>query len=245
MSPMASNQPSATHPVLKEIRAVSFDLDDTFWDCAPVILRAEETLQAWLAQHHPQVVADFSSESLGELRANMHRTHPHLVSDVTEMRKALLQLLFDKHENSAQLVEEAFAVFFKARSDVVLYEGTHEILVALQKQYKVAAITNGNANLHQIGLADYFQDIQSANLTNPPKPESHMFEACCRKLGIAAHELLHVGDNPQTDVVGGHNAGTRTVWFNHIDASWPEGLPQADFEVSSLAELQQLLIQTE
>jgi len=241
---MITKQQSATQAVLAPIRAVSFDLDDTFWDCAPAILHAEETLYSWLTQHHPQVVANHSRESMHELRANMHHTHPHLVTDVTRMRMALLQLLFDMHENSEQIVEEAFAVFIKARSEVVLYDGTHEILAALRKTHKLAAITNGNANLHQIGLADYFHDIQSASLDNPPKPESHMFDACCRKLGIAAHELLHVGDNPQTDVIGGHNAGTRTVWFNQIDASWPEGLPPADFEVRSLAELQQLLTQT-
>jgi len=232
------------NPILKNIRAVSFDLDDTLWDCAPAILHAEETLYTWLEQHHPHVVSDHTRDTMRELRATMYSTHPHLTTDVTMMRKAMLMQLFDRDENSEQLAEQAFAVFYKARSNVVLYEGTHEILTALQQQYKVAAITNGNANLHLIGLADYFDDIQSANLKNPPKPESDMFRACCEKLGIAADELLHVGDNPQTDVVGGHNAGARTVWFNRADVLWPDTLPRADFEVKSLSELQQLLTQS-
>lgn len=238
---MSGKQFLTTNPVLKNIRAISFDLDDTLWDCAPAILHAEETLYSWLEQHHPNVVAHRNRDALRELRGNMYQTHPHLASDVSMMRKAMLKLLFDQHENSEQVVEEAFSVFFAARSEVELYEGTHELLGALQKNYKVAAITNGNASLELIGISDYFHDIQSASLANPPKPEPDMFEACCRKFSIAAHELLHVGDNPQTDVVGGHNAGIRTVWFNQTGASWPDALPRADFEVRSLSELQQLL----
>jgi len=238
---MTGEQHASPNPVLKHIRAISFDLDDTLWDCAPAILNAEETLYTWLERYHPQVVADQNRESMRELRANMYQTHPHLVTDVSMMRKASLQLLFDQHENSEQLVEQAFSVFYKARSEVVLYEGTHEILGALRERYKVAAITNGNASLQQIGISEYFHDIQSASLANPPKPEPDMFAACCRNLGIDAHELLHVGDNPQTDVVGGHNAGARTVWFNQFDTNWPEELRRADFEVKSLSELQLLL----
>ena len=241
---MLTKQHQAPYQILKDIRAVSFDLDDTFWDCAPAILHAEETLFAWLERHHPQVIAEHTRETMRELRANMYRTHPHLTSDVTMMRKALLNQLFSQYDQSEQLVDEAFSVFFKARSEVVLYEGTHEILTVLQKTHKVAAITNGNASLELIGLADYFHDIQCASLQNPPKPEADMFEACCHKLGIATHELLHVGDNPQTDVLGGHNAGSRTVWFNRIEASWPQELRRADFEVRSLTELQRLITET-
>jgi len=238
---MTSKHKPASNQILKNIRGVSFDLDDTLWDCAPAILHAEESLYRWLEQYYPQVIAQRSREAMRELRGNMYRTHPHLVTDVTMMRKALLHLLFDQHQNKEQLVEQAFTVFYNARSEVVLYKGAHELLAALQKNYKVAAITNGNADLKLIGLADYFFDIQGASLTNPPKPEPDMFKACCVNLGIAAHELLHVGDNPQTDVVGGHNAGAKTVWFNQHDAAWPEELPRADFEVNSLWQLQQML----
>ena len=124
---MTTNQRKTPNPVLKQIRAVSFDLDDTLWDCAPVIMRAEEKLYSWFEQHHPQVIARRSRESMRELRANMYLTHPHLAADVSMMRKALLQQLFDRHEDSEQLVEQAFSVFYTARSEVELYDGTHEL----------------------------------------------------------------------------------------------------------------------
>lgn len=236
---------------LATIRAVSFDLDDTFWDCAPAIVNAEQTLYEWLGQNYPEITAQHSLESMPEKRALMYQTHPHLSTDVSMMRKAFLQQLFQEYDGREKLAEEAFAVFYKARSEVNLYEGTHELLKALTPTYKLAAITNGNADLQLIGLADYFADIQCATLNNPPKPAADMFDACCANLGIANNELLHIGDNPKTDVIGGHLSGALTVWFNQSGEPWPESLlaPEEsgpdfqgpDFEVNSLPNLQKLL----
>ncbi len=239
---------------LSTIRAVSFDLDDTFWDCAPAIIRAEQTLYSWLSENHPGITERYSAEQMPEMRARMYQTHPHLKTDVSMMRKAFLEQLLDGTDNGAKSAEEAFSIFYRARSEVSLYEGTHELLKSLQNTHKLAAITNGNADLHLIGLADYFDDIQRATLTNPPKPASDMFDACCSNLGINNAELLHVGDNPETDIVGGYLAGARTVWFNQSNEAWPEHLQGPDvagsefrgpdFVVSSLPELQKLLSAT-
>lgn len=236
---------------LAGVRAVSFDLDDTFWDCAPAIVKAEDVLYEWLEKNYPNVTAKHTREAMPDMRADMYQTHPHLATDVSMMRKAFLQQLLQDYENSETLAEEAFAVFYRARSEVVLYEGTHELLQSLKPTHKLAAITNGNADLNLIGLADYFEDIQCATLTNRPKPASDMFDTCCANLGIVSRELLHVGDNPRTDVIGGHLAGALTVWFNQSGEPWPESLlaPEEsgpgfrgpDFEVSSLPELQKLL----
>lgn len=242
---------NAKRPVsLSTIRAISFDLDDTFWDCAPAISRAEDELYAWLDKHFPDVTEKVSRETMVELRAQMYQSHPHLAIDVTMMRKAFLESLLQGHDNCAQHVEDAFAVFYKARSEVVLYDGVIELLGALKPNYKLAAITNGNADLDLIGIARYFDDIQCAGLDNLPKPASNMFDSCCANLGVNASELLHVGDNTHADVVGGYLAGASTVWFNQTGSSWPNkeqdhemaghAFHGPDYEVSSIAELQKI-----
>lgn len=40
-------------------KAILFDLDDTLWPIAPVILQAEQTLHAWLQAHAPRVAERF------------------------------------------------------------------------------------------------------------------------------------------------------------------------------------------
>ncbi len=229
------------HPSLASIKAITFDLDDTFWDCEPVILSAEETLYQWMHQHTPHVTNENSTEQLREHRMGMYTRFPELATDVTAMRKKALTEIFERYGYGTSKVEDAFAVFYKARSQVVLYEGVVELLKDLSARYALAAITNGNADLDLIGIADYFDDIQCASLTNPPKPEPDMFLKSAAVMGVSVSQILHVGDNPQTDVVGGLNAGTQTVWFNQMQATWPEKLPRAHFEVRSIAELKELI----
>lgn len=226
---------------LGNIKAVSFDLDDTFWDCDPVISAAESRLNAWLHEKHPSAVAGHTSESLLAMRSEMYKTHPHLKTDVSAMRTTFLEQLLAEESEPLEAARVAFDVFYRARSEVTLYDGTIQLLDAIHDRYKIAAITNGNADLNLIGIARYFQAIQAADLQTPPKPATTMFERVCKKFQIQPGELLHVGDNPETDVQGAHNAGAITVWFNQQQLIWPTELRPPHFEVKSLGELQALL----
>jgi len=226
---------------LAGIRALSFDLDDTLWDCAPAIRHAEATLHAWFARETPRVLEHHDRESLIAFRADIAAEHPHLRGDVTAMRRTGIARLLAEHDYPEPLLDEAFAVFHRARSEVVLYDGVPEALAALGRRYRMAAITNGNADLEQIGLAGHFAFTLAASLELAPKPAPEMFELCLERFGIAAHELLHIGDNVSTDVGGAQRAGVRALWFNGRDEGWPEALPPPDFEVRSIAGLAELL----
>ena len=49
-------------------KAILFDLDDTLWPIAPVILQAEDSLFAWLREHAPRVAERFTVASLRQAR---------------------------------------------------------------------------------------------------------------------------------------------------------------------------------
>ena len=219
------------------IKVLSFDLDDTLWDCAPVIAKAEDALFDWFAIHTPQVVQIHAKNSVVRRRADVVNDFPHLACDMTLLRHKMIEVCLVDAGYPASKADEAFDVFYRARSQVVLYEGTHAVLDALGQQYKLAVITNGNADLSLIGLADKFQHVQRASVDNPPKPHLHMFNECAKALCVLPSEVAHVGDNPDTDVGGGQKAGMRTVWYNQSEARWPGEQPRADVEVGSLQEL--------
>jgi len=226
---------------LEGVRALSFDLDDTLWDCAPAIRRAEETLLAWYAREAPRVLEHHDRDSLAVHRARVVAEHPHLVVDVSAMRRAVIGRLLAEHGYPETLADDGFETFRRARSEVVLYEGVVELLAALGGRYRLAAITNGNADLEQIGIAGHFDLVLAASLERAPKPSPEMFRDCLDCFGIEAHELLHIGDNALTDVGGAQRAGVRSLWFNGRDERWPEGLPPADLESRSISALATLL----
>jgi len=227
---------------LTKIKAISFDLDDTFWDCAPAIVAAEEALYRWLSAETPRITDARTPQSLQYQRLELAGELPHLRADVTALRVESIRRLLLAHDYDPDIADTAFSVFYRARSEVQLYDGVIDMLEALVNRYRLAAITNGNADLEHIGIAQYFDEMQAASLDSPPKPAPDMFDRCLERFALPPHAMLHVGDNPETDVGGGHNAGVQTVWFNQLDAHWPEEIDKPHHVVSGIPELHRLLL---
>ncbi len=230
---------------LRQIKAISFDLDDTLWDCASVIRHAERTCYEWLVEHAPRVTESFDAAALLRRRAQVLEVQPELVGDVTKLRKTMLEQTLAEFDYGSDVAEAAFNAFYVARSQVQLYEGCIGLLEALSQQYSVAAITNGNADLSLIGIDHLFQSVHMADLDNPAKPHRFMFDRCLEEFDLPPSALLHIGDNPQTDVAGAQALGIQALWFNSQKIVWPEALPRAQFEVESLSEMHELLLSTE
>ena len=141
------------------------------------------------------------------------------------------------------LVEEAFTAFIDARHAVTLYDDTLPLLRALRGQVRLGALTNGNADVHRIGLGEYFDFTLSAVELGAAKPSHLVYETAARRAGAPAAEIVHVGDDVHTDVYGAANFGMQAVWLNRDGAHWPDEVPAVPHHaVGSLAELEGMLL---
>ena len=222
---------------LAQVKAISFDLDDTLWDCAPAIANAERALYEWHRRVTPDIARVHTPITLNEFRTDFRKTHPELKGCVTAMRMAGLRHLLESFGYAQSMAEEAFEVFYKARSEVELYSDALTMLDQLSASFRLAAITNGNADLQYIGISLYFERVYAANLTLLEKPAPDMFHLCLQELDIPPSALLHIGDNPVTDIFGAQAAGVQTLWFNQYNTDWPERLNRPDYEVNALSEI--------
>ena len=68
------------------------------------------------------------------------------------------------------------------------------------------------------------------------KPHPDMFQAALEQSGVAARQIVHVGDNPEHDIRGAQEMGMYTVWMNSQGEEWPGG-PRADGEIDNLRQL--------
>ena len=59
------------------IRALTFDLDDTLWDNRPVLMAAEQLLYDWLGRHYPRIKLHYSLEDMLKLRQNLLQKTPN------------------------------------------------------------------------------------------------------------------------------------------------------------------------
>jgi len=216
---------------------LSFDLDDTLWPVAPVIAAAEHALTAWLAEHYPQAVRDHTLESMRALRNRVADRHPHLLHDLTFLRRsALVQQLTEAGYDDAT-ADEALEVFFAVRNRVVFYEDVRPSLERLRARHRLFAVSNGNADLQRCGVAEYFEGHITARAAGAAKPDARIFSALLEKAGVSPAQILHVGDDPLADVAGARRAGMQAVWLNRDAREWPADLEPPARTVTSLAEL--------
>jgi FMN hydrolase / 5-amino-6-(5-phospho-D-ribitylamino)uracil phosphatase len=223
--------------VKHSLRALSIDLDDTLWPIWPAIERAESALDVFLRQHCPNTAKNFPLEKMRELRLHIVDMYPGIEHDFTQQRKLSLLHALRESGDAEHHADAAFNVFYSARNNVEFYPDAMPALKRLTAQYPVAALTNGNADLHKIGIADHFTHFIAA------RNEGHA-NATCQRLGVMNHEVLHIGDDIVLDVVGAQSAGLRTCWINRRNERWPEQYPAPDLEFTHLTALADYLEHT-
>ena len=114
-------------------------------------------------------------------------------------------------------------------------------LQRLAARLPVAGLTNGNADLGAVGIAPLFVFSLSAREYGAAKPDAGLFQEACKRLRLSPGEVLHVGDDPRTDVAGAAKAGLQTCWIDRGDHAWPDDLARADIEVTTLTALADML----
>jgi putative hydrolase of the HAD superfamily len=223
-------------------RAITIDLDDTLWPIAPVIARAEAALHDWMVTHAPNAAARYPIATMRELRDAIALANPHLAHDFTAQRKlSLTQALCDSGYDPGlverELVDAAFTAFHVARNSVELYPDVDAALARLAARTPLAALTNGNADLAQIGLQHRFVFALGAREHGSSKPDAGIFHAACARLGIAPSDVLHVGDDPEADIIGAARAGLRTCWINRRGEGWMRTDVSPDLSIGHLGVL--------
>jgi len=108
-------------------------------------------------------------------------------------------------------------------------------------------VTNGDQFQHQkaeaTGLDKKAPFVLASKIVGVDKPEPEVFIEAVRLLEIEdlqTEDVLFVGDNPYTDIVGAHGVGMKTAWIR-MGREYPSDAPTPDYIVDSVEELKHLL----
>jgi HAD superfamily hydrolase (TIGR01509 family) len=216
---------------------LSFDLDDTLWAVEPVILAAEAAMLAWLREQHPQIMRGHDRESLRALRLKIADQFPERSHDMTFLRHRALSEMFAAAGSPALHADEAFEVFYAARNRVKLYDEVEKSLKRLSARYRLYAISNGNADLQRCGIAQWFEGHVTAISAGAAKPDIRIFSRLLDDAGVEPAQVLHIGDDPELDVIGAMRAGMQAAWLNRGAKLWPAHLPPAPRTILTLDEI--------
>ncbi|MBT2296961.1 HAD family hydrolase [Pseudomonas fluorescens] len=225
------------------IELITFDLDDTLWDTAPVIASAEAILRQWLTDNAPNL-GSVPVEHLFTLREQVLREEPGLKHRISALRRrvlfrALQDAGYDQWQAS-ELADEAFETFLHARHQLEIFPEVQPTLEILANHFALGVVTNGNADVRRLGLADYFKFALCAEDIGIAKPDARLFHEALQRGGATAQTAVHIGDHPGDDIAGAQQAGLRAIWFNPTGKAWDaEHAPDA--QIRSLTELPGLL----
>lgn len=222
------------------IRAITLDLDDTLWPVLPALERADHELDAYLRQHHPEVALAWPIPAMRALRAQVANERLDLAHDFTAQRHLTMQQAFAACGIAEAPLQALWEVYFRGRNSVELYPDVLPALVRITAQRPLASLTNGNADLRMIGIHRHFAQQITARDCGEAKPAPRIFALAAEKLGVAPAQILHVGDDPELDVIGARAAGLRTAWINRAGLPWPTALgapPELDLrDLGALAD---------
>lgn len=179
---------------MSSLRLITFDLDDTLWDVAPVMNNAEALLREWLASNAARL-GPVPIEHLWAIRTRLLDREPMLRHRLSELRRRiLLHALLDAGYPQAEaesLAEAGFQVFLEARHRVTLFPEVHPTLELLANRFTLGVLTNGNADVRRLGLADYFQFALCAEELGVGKPDPTPFREALKRAGVELGGAAH------------------------------------------------------
>lgn len=241
---------------LTDIKAISFDLDDTLYSNKGVMIAIETKMIAYFSslaifRHSPtKQPRQLDQHFWFHFRRQALLKQPTLAHDVVLSRLVSYRLGFISiglsEEVAEQQAQAALDYFIAQRSDFTVPEKSKKLLASLSKRYPLVAISNGNVDTSALGISDYFQYIYHAGWQKDgallkQKPASDMFKVACHQLDIKPSQLLHVGDCGRADIQGALIAGCQAAWLSCYDVGKPLSiLPH--LEITDVNQLESLLL---
>lgn len=232
---------------LPNIKALFLDLDETLLDGSQFGIVISGTCEA-IARRVPALDADQLRRANSSVFSNIVT---ETLDDWTLGRLTGRELSFDAWRRT--LIECDYAdpsiIRFAAethlrlaRSSYQLFDDARQLIDAIDRsKVPVALITNGASDtqsekLDAMGILDWFDVLVISGEHGVAKPDATAFHLAIKELGIEKKGIWHVGDNPETDVLGAQAAGLTGVWLNRNKAPIPRAVTP-DLEITSLSAL--------
>lgn len=220
------------------VRAVTFDADDTLWDFSSVSPRAS----AAVLERVREMVPDFEGTLDDLIRCRAE------VGDEAEpgtpfplIRRRAIERFVAQLDADESVIDDLHTRYFTyLRDNRVLFDEVPAMLDALDPSIVIGVITNGNTEWGSTTIADRIDFWLAADQVGVRKPDRRIIDMAAAAAGCRVRELVHVGDEPHSDVAAAAAAGARAVWIDRHGRRAP-GDVAIQHRIESLAELPGLI----
>lgn len=219
-----------------------FDLDDTLLDfCASERLSFHRSLSSLSLPVSDGLFASYQVEN-----RELWRLFEEGQTTKEELKVERFRRTFALHGIDADPVLASHRYLEALPETVVLMDHAVEILEWLKNYGEIGIITNGIHNtqterIKNSPLSEFISFMCVSEECGFAKPDLRFFEHSSRMAKkFAKDSCLVIGDRWEADIVGAHQFGVDSVWFNPQKKDRPE-TPVPTFEIQHLSELKRLL----
>lgn len=127
-------------------------------------------------------------------------------------------------------------------NNTILNNGVLEVLNYLKsKGYKIGILSNGLFSerinrINKVKIEEFIDVLVTSDFVGKDKPALEPFEYILTKMNLNNNEVLFVGNSPQEDIGGAHNAQIRNIYYSSINAG-----VNCDFHISNHMEIKTIL----
>ncbi len=222
------------------LKTVSFDVDGTLHDFDEVMrLSLGKVLEA-LQGADPVAAGMLTVDRMIEVRDTVHDELKREVWSLADVRReGFRRMLQNIGRPDEALAARLGDVYFETRYSVeALFDDVRPALETLSTRFNLGIISNGNTYPRQLGLEDMITfAVYSEHHGGIEKPDPRIFQIALDEAGCAPHQMVHVGDDLEGDIMGAQNAGIRAVWLNRERRRRPDSI-EPEWEITSLDELE-------
>jgi len=221
------------------IRAVLFDLDDTLID------RAAAYKEVYKDYYHQEEVIK-NSMNFNQAMDYFLSLSPNNTAVPIDSFKQIKAKWPDVKGDE----QDHYKFYFESMiKHMKIIPGAMEFIDWINKsQYNWGVVTNGNSYQYKkieiTGLSKKIPFVLPSKIYAKDKPDSKIYLIGKEKLGLRNlknNEIIFVGDNAYTDILGANQLGMKTAWIK-MGRLYPKGLPTPDFEIEHVNDLRNILI---
>ena len=209
-------------------KSLFFDADDTLFDYP----RAERAaLRACLLEFGLRIELGILIDSYRRHNLELWQAFERGETDQAALRVERFRRVAAEFGIPGLPLERISAFYLEALSrQPQLIPGALATVRALAKKFPLALVTNGIAMVQRRRFAAspitaYFQAVVISEEVGVAKPDPRIFAPALEKIGVAAGEVLYVGDSVTSDMAAARNAGMDFCWLNPDGTPAPPGPP--------------------
>lgn len=226
-----------------DIKTVFIDLDDTIWDFtanSKVAMRMVYDKFGLNEQSPYEAFIDCYLKHNSELWTLYH--HGKITKDFLVMERFLRAfrecgIKFDDTSFPSQINHEYLETIVTLDKVV---DGAPVLLAHLKERGPVYILSNGFKSLQHRKLKSgkldgYIDKLVLSEDINVTKPHRGIFDYALSVVGGSPETTVMIGDNYDADIMGAHNAGWKTIFFDRTNCETPGNV--FDLRVTDLKEI--------